>query len=79
MSFDGNNTSTNVAASSTNAVNNNTALATPAAITVQLVPTMPYAKSFPDISKIEVFSGQNYKSVRNMFSLLLTYMLLLLP
>ena len=26
-----------------------------------LLPAVPYAKPFPDISKIEIFSGQNFK------------------
>ncbi|EEF31367.1 conserved hypothetical protein [Ricinus communis] len=63
MNFDGNATFANVAASTANAVNNNTSLATPVDI-VQLVPSMPYAKHFSNISKIEVFGGQNYKRLQ---------------
>ncbi|EEF44598.1 conserved hypothetical protein [Ricinus communis] len=56
MSSDRNPAFTHVVASATNVVNNNSSFAA-----VQLIPPMPYSKPFPDISKVEVFSGQNYR------------------
>ncbi|EEF42606.1 conserved hypothetical protein [Ricinus communis] len=52
--------SANVAASTANAVSNNTSLAALVA-TVQLMSSRLYAKPFSDIAKIKVFGGQSYK------------------